>query len=465
MGRRNRLFTPFIMLIMLVVSCDKYDDSELTSALNHQKEAIENQSKAISSLETSLKEVNTSAETMGRLLKAYSDGACIKEILPISGDKGYTIALTDGTALTVYNGADGQVAGTLALGISEDGYWTLGGEPLVSASGAKARAVGDKGADAMETSGEKGVPGVSPRLRAEGGKIQVSVDGGASWSDVSDMTGPAGDPGDPGAPGADGVSLIKAVAPSTDGKRLNITLADGTVWSMTVEKQAYIVINKKRTSLTAYVGDQSFVMNKVEKCTFTMGANTYKAPCPGVADQYVDYKHQVTLTKTYWIMESWITRELQAAVEGAAGETMPEESIRLYENKNREFIAFYSNWWTELTKIYGDVFSMEFNIPTEAQLERAMGTGACYCVNAIASDWFYYPLSRNEDKIDPTGWISSWFGYGKVHKSNELQNCLDYQTRTGITLRSSSIDRKDRYQTKGDYGNIHLVIYDSDLSI
>lgn len=150
---------------------------------------------------------------------------------------------------------------------------------------------------------------------------------------------------------------------------------------------------------------------------------------------------------------------------GAAGETMPDESVHLSNDRTREFIYFYSNWWPELTKIYGDVFSMEFNIPTEAQLERAMGTGACNCVNTIASDWFYYPLNRDEDKKDPIGWNRSWFGYGKVHKSNELQYCLDHQMRTGITLRLSSINRADRYKTKGDKGNVHLVIYDTDLNI
>lgn len=603
MRGRKQLLTILALAALLAASCEKYDDTEVTSALEAQERTLTRQGESIASLERSLAETNTNLSSLGTLIAGYSasqdDKVTIRSYIPLEGGKGYTVTLTDGNTITIYNGSDGKdgsdgkngsdgkdgsdgvvpirgengnwiiggteipnpsdgkdglvphvgengnwfigdtdtgvrgtghdgsdgsdgevptigdngnwiISGTeipnpsdgkdglvpyigdngdwwigdtdtgvrysgkdgkaareITIGITEVGgvqVWSVYGKPLTDSEGNPVPVAGEAGKDGVPGTsipGEPGKDGLSPRIKVMDGWLCYSFDN-ASWNRICPSRGERGEAGDAGA---DGVSAVKAVAPSTDGKRLNITLADGTVWSMTVEKQAYIVINKQRTSLTAYVGDQSFVMNKVEKCTFTMGANTYKAPCPGVADQYVDYKHQVTLTKTYWIMESWIIRDLQAAVEGAAGETMPKESILLYENKNREFIAFYSNWWTELTKIYGDVFSMEFNIPTEAQLERAMGTGACYCVNAIASDWFYYPLSRNEDKIDPTGWISSWFGYGKVHKSNELQNCLDYQTRTGITLRSSSIDRKDRYQTKGDYGNIHLVIYDSDLSI
>ena len=130
------------------------------------------------------------------------------------------------------DGANGKDGSTPVVGLQqdEDGvwYWTLNGEWLLDAQGAKVKAVGSDGKD-----------GVTPQLKIEAGYWYISYDEGQTWTYVGQATGNNGKDGTNGKDGKDGVdgkdgkdgtSFFKSVTQDFD--YVYLTLANGTVITM-----------------------------------------------------------------------------------------------------------------------------------------------------------------------------------------------------------------------------------------
>lgn len=106
-----------LMMIMSMVACDKYDDTEIRQNLadieaqvSANKAAIEANKLAISNIQTLI-----------------SSGSVITDVK--ATDEGITVTLSNGTKFNINNGADGKNGKDAAVwSIDKDGYWCVDGE-------------------------------------------------------------------------------------------------------------------------------------------------------------------------------------------------------------------------------------------------------------------------------------------------------------------------------------------------
>lgn len=168
------------MATPMFTSC--YDDS----ALNEQIEELQ-------------KEVDQIKSDLAALKAAAENGLSVLEVNEIEG--GYELVMSDGSKITLRNGADGE-------------------------KGEK----GDKGdTGSAGAKGEKGDKGDTGAQGEKGDKGDTGAQG--EKGDKGD-TGAQGEKGDKGDPGEDGDAFFKSVELSEDGAYLVITLIDGTVYKL-----------------------------------------------------------------------------------------------------------------------------------------------------------------------------------------------------------------------------------------
>ena len=168
------------MATPMFTSC--YDDS----ALNEQIEELQ-------------KEVDQIKSDLAALKAAAENGLSVLEVNEIEG--GYELVMSDGSKITLRNGADGE-------------------------KGEK----GDKGdTGSAGAKGEKGDKGDTGAQGEKGDKGDTGAQG--EKGDKGD-TGAQGEKGDKGDPGEDGDAFFKSVELSEDGAYLVITLIDGIVYKL-----------------------------------------------------------------------------------------------------------------------------------------------------------------------------------------------------------------------------------------
>lgn len=172
---------------------DKYDDSALSGRVERLEERVER-------LEELCRQMNTNIASLQALVAALEKDDRIVAVTPIVKDGatvGYTITFKHGDPVTIYHGKDGQNGKdgiTPVIGVAQfEGvyYWTVNGAWLTDATGAKVRAEGREG-----QAGRPGVDGKTPRLKIEGGFWYVSIDDGATWTQLGQATGDKGEPGE-----------------------------------------------------------------------------------------------------------------------------------------------------------------------------------------------------------------------------------------------------------------------------
>jgi formylglycine-generating enzyme required for sulfatase activity len=139
---------------------------------------------------------------------------------------------------------------------------------------------------------------------------------------------------------------------------------------------------------TFVVNNVSFKMIAVKAGTFMMGANEDDA----MAANNEKPRHQVTLTKNYWIGETEVTQELWQAVTGNnpsyfTGTNFPVEQVSW--NDIQTFI-------TALNQLTGN----NFHLPTEAEWEFAARGGNqshnyLYSGSNTINDVAWYPSNSN----------------------------------------------------------------------
>ena len=212
-------FIVVVTIMLLVVRCDDYDDSEVKAdiaELQSRVSALEDYCSTLNSQITSLQSAVTAIESV----KYVTDLTTLSEDGVVIG---YTISFSDGTSFTIYNGTDGTdgtIGSTPVIGVVlVDGvyYWTLDGVPISDSDGNMIRA-----------SASDGESGIVPQLKIDDGYWYVSYDGGTSWSQLGEAS--AGD-----------TEYITAV--TSDDSYVYITLYDGTVLKISKQERLSIVLD------------------------------------------------------------------------------------------------------------------------------------------------------------------------------------------------------------------------------
>lgn len=223
---RHRPFQHLLAALCLcigLVSCDP--SSRKLEEIQRQLEAHEQEIQALKAAVERINEDIASLQGVVQELKAGGYVASVMEHQEEGETEGYTLSFSDGRGVYLRTRAE-QATPAVSIRQDADGvwYWTLNGEWLRNAQGAK-----------LPTGGSDG----APQLKAEEDNWSVSVDNGLTWTSVT--------------PAATGGAAIKHVDTSHPDYIL-ITLSDGTVlqlptWAAFVALQNRV--NKLNTNLSA----------------------------------------------------------------------------------------------------------------------------------------------------------------------------------------------------------------------
>lgn len=155
---KSLLLTAFALLAF--AACDTDD----------LRDDVDNLKGRVESLEAQVTLLNDNMTAIKRLLEG---GQTITELKNTDGT--YTLKLSDGSTITLTQGAKGEVKYP-EITVNDEGQWVVNGEVLMQ-NGTPVQAVGTPGND-----------GITPKFRItdEGNFWQVSYDGGTMWEDVLD---------------------------------------------------------------------------------------------------------------------------------------------------------------------------------------------------------------------------------------------------------------------------------------
>ena len=127
----------FLLPLLFIASCDKFDDSSLWDAINENKSKIQ-------ALQTQVDNLNRRVDELKSLIDAVDKKESIKEISELSDGTGYTILFTSGRSIVIHhgtNGKDGKDGSTPVISVKQDTdgiwYWTLNGSWLLNEKGEK----------------------------------------------------------------------------------------------------------------------------------------------------------------------------------------------------------------------------------------------------------------------------------------------------------------------------------------
>lgn len=227
-------------MLFSLASCSKFDDSELWAAINRN-------SSEIAALKEQCNRLNGDVADLQQLVSALAAGDCITDCIALTDGTGYTLVFKSGKTIVINcsaavqngkdgkdgtdgkDGQDGQDGRTPSIGVAQDTdgnwYWTLDGEWLLDGSGNKVRANGTDGKD-----GSDGADAPVPMFKIENGMWHISLDGGASWTELGKATGEDGRDGKDGQDGRDGEggdsSFFRDVIVGEDS--ITFVLADGS---------------------------------------------------------------------------------------------------------------------------------------------------------------------------------------------------------------------------------------------
>ena len=215
----------YLLPLLFIASCEKFDDSSLWDAINENKSKIQ-------ALQTQVDNLNRRVDELKSLIDAVDKKESIKEISELSDGTGYTILFTSGRSIVIHhgtNGKDGKDGSTPVISVKQDTdgiwYWTLNGSWLLNEKGEKIAASAKDGKDGTDGNdgndghdGTDGKDGVTPQLKIENDYWFVSTDNGATWTKLEKATGESGKDGD---------AFFKEVR--QDEENAYLVLVDGTV--------------------------------------------------------------------------------------------------------------------------------------------------------------------------------------------------------------------------------------------
>ena len=230
-----------IGLATTFVACSKYDDGVVRSRLDKAESRL-------TSVESRVNTINEDLKSLRTVVDALQKGKYVTNVSPTSD--GYTITFSDNTTVNLKHGAKGDKGEQGMQGLTgpqgiqgeagkagrtpqisviqeADGsyYWQIDGELLLDAKGNKVKASGSQGTvGAQGASGAKGDDGVTPKLRINNNRWEVSYDKGTSWNPVPNAVSPVGPKGDDGYT-PQGANLFKSI--KDNGDYVSIILSNG----------------------------------------------------------------------------------------------------------------------------------------------------------------------------------------------------------------------------------------------
>lgn len=176
------IFFLIFLSLGLLVACSKYDDGKLWDKVNDLDSRL-------AALEKQCKEMNTNIASMKVILDALQTNDYITNVTVISENGieiGYKLDFKTHPSITIYHGKNGEAGQTPVIGIkqAEDGYyyWT-------QKVGDQTTWLLDEGGNKIKSKGEDGEDGVTPQLRINNNKWELSVDNGVTWSVLGEASG------------------------------------------------------------------------------------------------------------------------------------------------------------------------------------------------------------------------------------------------------------------------------------
>ena len=220
-----------LLLLLLVASCTRYDDSEIRSMLASHESRL-------ARLETLCSQLNTNIQSLNGIVEALQQRDYVTGVSPVIEDGkqiGYRISFANRDDIVLYHGKDGKAGYSPQLGVRQytDGkwYWTLDGEWIRDNYGNMMPVSGKDG-----PKGANGTNGITPSLTIKDGYWYVSYDNGVSWTKLGKATG---EDGEDGHDGQDGDSFFQSVTETEEA--VILVLKDGT--TITLEKKKKISIS------------------------------------------------------------------------------------------------------------------------------------------------------------------------------------------------------------------------------
>ncbi|NLZ94940.1 MAG: leucine-rich repeat protein [Bacteroidales bacterium] len=215
-------------LLVIIVSIITLNSCTDTSDLENKIDSVENR---VATLEKLTSQMNTNISALQSAVIALQNKDFVTNVTEINeGSKviGYTITFDKSGAITIYHGEDGtdgvngKDGNTPIIGVELDSdgiyYWTLNGNWMTDFYGYKIKAQG--------IDGQNGTDGITPLLKIENEHWMLSVNNGATWSDLGK------------AKGEDGDSFFQSV--TQDAHNVYIVLIDGT--EITIPKKESLSI-------------------------------------------------------------------------------------------------------------------------------------------------------------------------------------------------------------------------------
>lgn len=200
----KKLFTILSFVLLLPISCTRFDDSAIWEELLNHRERIEK-------LEAECNRLNSNIEAMQAVLEALETGDYVTDIVKVMEDGvevGFCITFAKGGKVTIYHGTDCSDGSAPKVGIQKasDGqyYWTVDGEWMTDDDGARIPAVVADDGDGRY---------ITPQFRVAEGIWYISYDNGNSWKQLPDPEG-------------QGEGLIVGID-NTDSDYLVLILANG----------------------------------------------------------------------------------------------------------------------------------------------------------------------------------------------------------------------------------------------
>lgn len=199
-----------VLITMLALSCNKFDDSAIWDKLNDHEGRI-------AYLEEVCKTMNTNIVNLQTLVTALEANDYIINASPLVTGDGYTFTFKSGKSVVIYDGKDGVdgtdgkdgvngkdgVTPVISVMKDVDGiyYWTVNNQWLLI-NGEKVRASAIDGKD-----GENGTDGITPKFNIQDDYWYISYDNGNSWEKLGKASGSNGLNGDDGDSFFKGVSM------------------------------------------------------------------------------------------------------------------------------------------------------------------------------------------------------------------------------------------------------------------
>lgn len=231
--KQIKLFGALLLLAVLLVGCEKYDDSKLSGRVDNLEERVDKLTQLVNDL-------NTNVTSLTKLVQAFQQENRIEKIVQVEG--GYDIILADGKGtLPIRNGEKPSIGITL----DEDGiyYWTVDGEFMLD-------------------NGNKIPATIAPEFKVEGGSFWFRVNGG-EWAKVA---------------GSDsGIGLIKdiveseesvtfilseggeIVIPKVQAFRLNIDINEAGIMSGTSVSVPYTITSGDTDTKVAAIAGSGYI--------------------------------------------------------------------------------------------------------------------------------------------------------------------------------------------------------------